>query len=67
MEAMDLIWCAGGTTSIVRSHRLARCWRDVHAIGQTITVTPEWYTIAGRTLLGLDPGSRLVSPSRSMN
>jgi alkylation response protein AidB-like acyl-CoA dehydrogenase len=60
MEAMDLMWRAGGTTSIQRTHRLARCWRDVHVVGQTITVSPEWYPVAGRALLGLDPGPRLV-------
>jgi alkylation response protein AidB-like acyl-CoA dehydrogenase len=59
MEAMDLMWRAGGTTSIQRTHRLARCWRDVHVVGQTITVSPEWYPVAGRALLGLDPGPRL--------
>jgi indole-3-acetate monooxygenase len=59
MQAVDLMWRAGGTTSIERSHRLARCWRDVHVVGQAITVTPEWYPLAGRAFLGLDPGPRL--------
>jgi indole-3-acetate monooxygenase len=38
---------------------LAECWRDLHVVGQTVTVGPEWYPIAGRALLGMEPGSRL--------
>jgi alkylation response protein AidB-like acyl-CoA dehydrogenase len=60
MQAMDLMYRAGGTTSIEHSHRLARCWRDVHVVGQTFQVLPEYYLLAGRVFLGLDPGPRLA-------
>ena len=30
-EVVDLMFRVGGTTSIENGHRLARCWRDVHA------------------------------------
>jgi alkylation response protein AidB-like acyl-CoA dehydrogenase len=58
-EAMDLVYRLGGSTSFKRDSRLAECWRDLHVVGQTVTVSPEWYPIGGRALLGMDPGSRL--------
>ena len=58
-EAMDLVYRHGGSTSFKRESRLAECWRDLHVVGQTVTIAPEWYPIAGRALLGMDPGSRL--------
>lgn len=58
-EAMDLVFRAAGTTSTQRTHLLAHCWRDLQVVGQAGAVTPDWYPIVGRTLLGLDPGSRL--------
>ena len=57
--AMDLVYRLGGSTSFKRESRLAECWRDLQVVGQTVTVAPEWYPIAGRALLGMDPGSRL--------
>ena len=38
---------------------VGQCWRDLHVVGQTVTVGPEWYPIAGRALMGMDPGPRL--------
>ncbi|PPQ36649.1 acyl-CoA dehydrogenase family protein [Rhodopila globiformis] len=58
-EAMDLVYRHGGSTSFKRESRLAECWRDLHVVGQTVTVAPEWYPICGRVYLGMDPGSRL--------
>jgi alkylation response protein AidB-like acyl-CoA dehydrogenase len=58
-EAMDLMYRHGGSTSFKRESRLAECWRDLHVVGQTATVAPEWYPIGGRALLGMDPGPRL--------
>ena len=58
-EAMDLMYRAGGSTSFKRESRLAECWRDLHTVGQTVTLAPEWYPIGGRVYLGLEPGSRL--------
>ena len=57
--AMDLVYRWGGSTSFKRETRLAECWRDLHVVGQTVTVGPEWYPIGGRALMGMDPGSRL--------
>src|SRR5207302_9914365 len=47
-EAMDLVYRQGGSTSYRRESRLAECWRDLHVVGQTVTIAPEWYPIGGR-------------------
>ena len=58
-EAMDLAYRHGGSTSFKAESRLAECWRDLQVVGQTSTIAPEWYPIAGRALMGMDPGPRL--------
>jgi alkylation response protein AidB-like acyl-CoA dehydrogenase len=58
-EAMDLVYRQGGSTSYRRESRLAECWRDLHVVGQAVTVAPEWYPMGGRVFLGMDPGPRL--------
>jgi alkylation response protein AidB-like acyl-CoA dehydrogenase len=58
-EAMDLVYRFGGSTSFKRESRLAECWRDLHVVGQTVTISPEWYPVGGRALLGMDSGPRL--------
>ena len=58
-EAMDLMYRHGGSTSFQRDSRLAECWRDLHVVGQTVTLAPEWYPIGGRVYLKMDPGPRL--------
>jgi len=57
--AMDLVYREGGSTSYRREGRLAECWRDLHVVGQAVTIMPEWYPIGGRVYLGMDPGPRL--------
>jgi alkylation response protein AidB-like acyl-CoA dehydrogenase len=58
-EAMDLVYRHGGSTSFKCESRLAECWRDLHVVGQTVTIAPEWYPIGGRAYLGMDTGPRL--------
>jgi indole-3-acetate monooxygenase len=58
-DAMELVYRHGGSTSFKRESRLAECWRDLHTVGQTVTIAPEWYPIGGRVYLGLDAGPRL--------
>src|SRR5437588_4496056 len=41
-QAMDLVYRHGGSTSFKRESRLAECWRDLHVVGQTVTIAPEW-------------------------
>lgn len=57
--AMDLMYRHGGSTSFQRESRLAECWRDLHVVGQAVTLAPEWYPIGGRVYLNMDPGPRL--------
>jgi indole-3-acetate monooxygenase len=57
--AMDLVYRQGGSTSYRRESRLAECWRDLHVVGQAVTIMPEWYPIGGRVLLNMDPGPRM--------
>jgi alkylation response protein AidB-like acyl-CoA dehydrogenase len=58
-EAMDLMYRHGGSTSYRRDSRLAECWRDLHVVGQAVTLMPEWYPMGGRVFLNMDPGPRL--------
>jgi indole-3-acetate monooxygenase len=58
-DAMDLMYRHGGSTSFKCETRLAECWRDLHVVGQTQTIGPEWYPIGGRAYLGMDTGPRL--------
>ena len=58
-EAMDLMFRQGGSTSYRRESRLAECWRDLHVVGQAVTLMPEWYPMGGRVFLKMDPGPRL--------
>jgi alkylation response protein AidB-like acyl-CoA dehydrogenase len=58
-EAMDLMYRQGGSTSYRRGSRLAECWRDLHVVGQAVTLMPEWYPMGGRVFLNMDPGPRL--------
>ena len=58
-EAMDLVYRQGGSTSYRRESRLAECWRDLHVVGQAVTIMPEWYPMGGRVFLKMDPGPRL--------
>jgi len=58
-QAMDMVYHFSGTTGFKRDTRMSECWRDLHTVGQTGMVAPEWYPIGGRVLLGMNPGPRL--------
>lgn len=56
-HAVDLMFEAGGATSVYTSSPLERCFRDVHAALQHIAVSSTYFELSGRVLLGLDPGT----------
>jgi alkylation response protein AidB-like acyl-CoA dehydrogenase len=60
VEAVDLMYGAGGATAIYAASRLDRCLRDVHTAAAHVWVAPDTYELAGRLLLGLDAGSPTI-------
>ena len=52
----NMMFEAGGGTSLYEEGRLARCWRDAHAVAQHIALTSNNYEYAGRVLLGMPSG-----------
>ncbi len=59
-EAVDLAYEAGGGSSIHDASPLSRRFRDVHVATQHVMVAKPTYEVAGRVLLGLDPGGELL-------
>lgn len=56
-SSVDLVHAAAGGSAIQESGRIARCFRDIHAATQHIGLNATGYELAGRVLLGLDPGT----------
>jgi alkylation response protein AidB-like acyl-CoA dehydrogenase len=59
-QAIDLLHDASGMNAVARDTVLERCWRDVHTMTQHIILSPARFEIAGRVLMGLDPGSPVI-------
>jgi alkylation response protein AidB-like acyl-CoA dehydrogenase len=57
VEAVDLMYRVAGASAIYAESRLDRCLRDIHTAAAHVWVSPDTYELAGRLLLGLDPGS----------
>lgn len=57
IQATDLMYQLGGGVSLFQGSRLERCFRDVHAAGQHVAVSPlSNLEPIGRVLFGLPPG-----------
>jgi alkylation response protein AidB-like acyl-CoA dehydrogenase len=56
LEAVNLMYQAGGGTSVYATSPLDRIFRDAHVINQHITNSPKVFEVAGQLLLGLDKG-----------
>lgn len=59
-EAVDLAYEAAGGSAIQDANPLSRRFRDVHVATQHVMVAKPTYEVAGRVLLGLDPGGELL-------
>jgi indole-3-acetate monooxygenase len=53
-EVAGLVFEAGGSASPYVSGGIERCLRDIHALGQHVTLAPGNYQMAGQAFLGLD-------------
>ena len=53
-RAVDLMYDAGGGTSVYRASLLQRCFRDVHVATQHMMVSPATLELTGRIFLGID-------------
>jgi alkylation response protein AidB-like acyl-CoA dehydrogenase len=57
IQAVDLMYQLAGGAALFQGGRLERCFRDVHAAGQHIAVSPHAnLEPIGRVLFGLPPG-----------
>jgi len=56
-EAVDIVYKLAGGSAIQESGKIERCFRDIHAATQHIGLGAGNYELAGRVLLGLDPGT----------
>ena len=59
-QAVDLVHDAAGMNAVMHGNVLERCSRDIHTMTQHIILSPARYEIAGRVLMGLDPGSPVI-------
>jgi alkylation response protein AidB-like acyl-CoA dehydrogenase len=60
LQAVDLMFHAGGTSAIDEASPLSHCFRDIHVLAQNMNVVPRFYEHVGRTLLGLESGTPLI-------
>ena len=57
IAAVDTMYQLAGGAALFQSGRLERCFRDIHAAGQHLAVTPlSNLEPVGRVLFGLEPG-----------
>ncbi|HJQ55670.1 MAG TPA: hypothetical protein VJ890_02110 [Vineibacter sp.] len=54
-QAVDLVYEAGGGSSIYATTPLERCLRDIRTASQHVSMATANYEVVGRVLLGLPP------------
>jgi indole-3-acetate monooxygenase len=55
-RAVDLVYDAAGISAMQTALPIERCWRDIHAVTQHVTMNTARYEVVGRVLFGLPPG-----------
>jgi alkylation response protein AidB-like acyl-CoA dehydrogenase len=55
-RTVDLVYDAAGISAMQSALPIERCWRDVHAVTQHVTMNTARYEVTGRVLFGLPPG-----------
>ena len=58
--AVELMYLAGGGTSIRSSNELQRCMRDIHGVSQHVITGPATWEQAGVVLAGLPPINPMI-------
>jgi hypothetical protein len=53
-QAVDIVYRAGGASSVYASTFLERCLRDINTASQHITVMPTNFEVAGQLFLGAE-------------
>jgi alkylation response protein AidB-like acyl-CoA dehydrogenase len=59
-QAIDLVYNAGGSSSLYASNPLQRCFRDIHAVTAQFVVAPTSYEVIGQALFGVDTEKLLL-------
>ena len=59
LQAVDIVYRAGGASSVYASTQLERCLRDIRTASQHLCVVPTNYEVAGQLFLG---GEMLATP-----
>jgi alkylation response protein AidB-like acyl-CoA dehydrogenase len=54
LQAVDIVYRAGGASSVYSSTQLERCLRDIRAASQHLCVMPANYEVAGQLFLGAE-------------
>jgi indole-3-acetate monooxygenase len=54
LQAVDIVYRAGGASSVYASTHLERCLRDIRTASQHLTVMPTNYEVAGQLFLGAE-------------
>jgi indole-3-acetate monooxygenase len=54
LQAIDIVYRAGGASAVYAATHLERCLRDIHTASQHLTVMPTNYEVAGQLFLGAE-------------